>query len=421
MEIKENFIETIVVGGGAAGMITAGRAAERGAQVMLIDKNRYLGKKLLLTGKGRCNVTNYELKLRKFIRKFGENGKFLYSSLHQFGVRDTLLLLERLGVDTKVERGNRVFPSTDRAKDIRDAFQYYLDNGEVELQTGSLVSAVQKFDPDLFKVITNKGSFFCRNLVIATGGKAFPGTGSTGDGYAWAKNFGHTVTDLKPSLVAIFSAEAFMKRLQGLSLKNVDISLWNCEEKLGSEFGEALFTDKGMSGPIILELSRLLVEKFSLKQIRSSDLFLSIDFKPALDFQTLDKRVIRDFEKYNRKFFKNSLKDLLPSKIIPVFVKESKINPNKIVSEITKEERRRVIDLLKNFRLKVEGVDSFDNAIVTKGGIELKEVNPKNMESKLVKGLYFVGEILDVDGPTGGYNLQMCWSTGYACGSNILK
>jgi predicted Rossmann fold flavoprotein len=408
-------IDLAIVGAGPAGMMAAIIASKRGLNVCILEKNDRLARKLLITGKGRCNVTNLEIDNKQFIDNFGKNGKFLYSCLSQFGVEDTISFFESLGLPTKVERGNRVFPASDKASDVVRVLEEELKKNKVEVEFQSKVKDIQK-KYGYFEIVTNRSKINSKNVLIATGGKSYPQTGSTGDGYPLARNLGHKIVEAKPSLVPIIFREKYIKELEGLSLKNVKITISRKDKVLASRFGEALFTHNGMSGPIILDLSRELTKNVDFA---NCDLILSIDFKPALSKEELDKRILADFAKFKNKQFKNCLGDLLPAKIRPLFVRLSKIDPDKQVNSTTKEERTWLINLFKDLRFTIQGVGSFDEAIITSGGIDLKEINPKTMESKLVRGLYFAGEVLDLDGPTGGYNLQVCWSTGYVAGSSI--
>ncbi len=410
--MKQNKYSLAVIGGGPAGMMAAGHAAENGAKVILLEKNESLGVKLQITGKGRCNITNAEEDLKKIIAVYGKNGRFLYSALNKFSNKDVVDFFEKRGIKTKVERGNRIFPVSNNSKTVIDCLKkYLLDNG-VLIKFNRPVEKVVTDGKKITKVILKNGDKVeAENFVIATGGKSYPGTGSTGDAYKWLKQIGHTIVEPKPVLTPVIVKEKIVKKLEGLSLKNVEVSLFN-GKKICSHFGEALFTANGLSGPIILNLSK------TISEIDEKNLKLIIDFKPALDFPTLDKRIQKDFEEQNKKQFKNSLDKLLPKKLIPVIIELSGIDENKKVNEVTKEERKKLIKLLKEFELTVDGLIGFEKAIVTQGGVNLKEVDPKTLKSKLIDNLYFAGEVLDINGPTGGYNLQIAWSTGYAVGEN---
>lgn len=408
--------DVAIIGGGPAGMISAGRAGELGARTILIEKNEKLGIKLLITGKGRCNITNYTNDLREFIKVFGDNGKFLYSALYNFGVNDIINFLDQYGVKTKVERGNRIFPNSDSAKDVLNALIKYMADNNVKIQSGIKVEKVIFEERRITKIILeNKDEIIADKFIFCTGGLSYPKTGSNGEGFGFLKEMGHSINKLKPALTPILIKERIVKELEGLSLKNVKISIYKDNKKIDSRFGEALFTGVGMSGPIILDMSK------KINQELGEGLDLFIDFKPVLDFPVLDKRIQNDFQEMNNKLFKNSLDKLLPKKLIPSIIRLSGISPHKQVNLVTKEERKKLVHLLKEFRLTVIGVEGFDKAIITTGGVSLKEVDPKTMKSKLINNLYFAGEILDLDGPTGGYNLQVCWSTGYLAGESTVK
>ena len=404
-----------VIGGGPAGLMAAGRAAEMGADVVLLEKNTRLGVKLLITGKGRCNITNVESDLQFLTEKYGKNGKFLFSSFSKFGVNDVVDFFETAGVKTKVERGGRVFPVSNRSSDVLIALKKYIEAGQVRvLRTAEVVKIVHR-EKRVAKLLLESGkSIVADNYIVCTGGKSYPETGSTGEIYKLLTHLGHRVNKPTPSLVPVICQDRFIKQLEGLSLKNVEISIWQDRKKKTSRFGEAIFTADGMSGPIILDMS-----KEANQLLKNGDVKLVIDFKPALSEQALDKRVLRDFQELNNKMFKNSLDQLLPKKLIPVVVRLSKIDEDKKVNSISKEERKKLVKLLKSFELKLIKVGGFDKAIVTSGGVELKEVDPKTMQSKIIPNLYLAGEVLDLDGPTGGYNLQVAWSTGYVAGDSV--
>jgi len=410
---RQKHFDVAIIGGGPAGIISAGRAGELEASVVLIEKNKNLGRKLLITGKGRCNITNKENNPREFIGKFGKNGKFLFSAFSRFGVEETINFFEKLNLKTKIERGGRVFPASDRSQDVLEALIGYLKKSNVKIKLNSEVKEIIKKDNKIEKIIlVNNEEITANKFIISTGGKSYPGTGSTGDGYKWVKKLGHTITNLSPSLVPVIVKEKIVEELEGLSLKNVEISVYRENKKIDSRFGEAIFTADGMSGPIIIDMSKKIGKELP------QNIKIKIDFKPALDFLKLDRRVQEDFRKDSKKMFKNSLNDLLPQKLIPVIVKLSKINPDKKSSSITREERKKLLHLLKEFTLEVKSLATYDEAIITSGGIELNEIDQKTMKSKLIDNLYFAGEILDIDGPTGGYNLQTCWTTGYVAGEN---
>ena len=410
---RQKHFDVAIIGGGPAGMISAGRAGELEASVVLIEKNKNLGKKLLITGKGRCNITNRENNSGEFIGKFGKNGKFLFSAFSRFGVEETINFFEKLNLKTKIERGGRIFPVSDKSQDALEALIGYLKKSNVKIKLNSEVKEIIKKDNKIEKIIlANNEEITANKFIISTGGKSYPETGSTGDGYKWVKKLGHTITNLSPSLVPVIVKEKIVEELEGLSLKNVEISVYRENKKIDSRFGEAIFTADGMSGPIIIDMSKKIGKELP------QNIKIKIDFKPALDFLKLDRRIREDFRRDSKKMFKNSLNDLLPQKLIPVIVKLSKINPDKKPSSITKEERKKLLHLLKEFTLEVRSLATYNKAIITSGGIELNEIDQKTMKSKLIDNLYFAGEILDIDGPTGGYNLQACWTTGYIAGES---
>jgi len=406
--------DVVIIGGGPAGMIAAGRAGELGARVILVEKNKNLGRKLLITGKGRCNITNKTDKPREFINKFGKNGEFLFSSFCRFGIKETINFFENLGVETKVERGGRVFPKSSKSQDVVNALINYLRKSDVKIKLNSEVKEIVKKNKRIKKVVlANNEEIMADKLIVCTGGKSYPKTGSTGQGYLWAQKMGHKIIKPTPSLVPIETKENWVGSLQGVSLKNVSVALFQNNKELDFRFGEMLFTHFGLSGPIILDLSKKIGELLA-----TGEVILKIDLKPALDFLKLDKRLQRDF-KIN-KDFKNYLPELLPQKLGDLIVRFSKISPDKKLNSITKEERKKLIDVLKGLKLTVKGLIGFSQAIVTSGGVDLKEIDSKTMRSKIIKNLYFAGEILDIDGPTGGYNLQVCWTTGYVAGEGFL-
>lgn len=401
-----------VIGGGAAGLMAAGRLAERGKQVVLIEKNPMLGKKLRITGKGRCNVTN-ACDIEDILKNVTTNANFLYSALYTFSNDQLIELLKKCGVETKVERGGRVFPVSDNAKDIVEALKKYALKPNVRLlkkEAESLIIEDNKIKGVKYKT---GEKLYCDSVIVATGGKSYPQTGSDGAGYAFAKQAGHKIMPLKPSLVPLEIYQKFCRDLMGLSLKNVSIKVKNEKNKtVFEDFGEMLFTHFGVSGPLILSSSA------HIKNIENEKYSIYIDLKPALDEKQLDLRILRDFEKFSKKQFINSLDELLPKKLIPVVVNLSGIDERKTVNQISKEERKRLACILKNFRLDVKGFRPIEEAIVTSGGVCVKEINSSTMESKLTHGLYFAGEVIDVDAYTGGFNLQIAFSTGYLAGDN---
>ena len=406
--------KVIVIGGGAAGMMAAVAAADTGAQVTLLEKNEKLGKKLFITGKGRCNVTNAGDKENLFANVM-TNEKFLYSAFYTYDNMAVMDFLEKAGCPLKVERGDRVFPVSDHSSDVIAAFQRQLKNRGVDIRLHTNVTSVGQENEGLYVQLKSKEKLFADAVIVATGGISYASTGSTGDGYIFAEAVGHTIKECKPSLVPFNMKESWCKEAMGVSLKNVSLRLVCGKKEIYQGFGEMLITHFGISGPLALSASSYYVSK------AKGECTCYIDLKPALTEEQLDKRVLRDFEDGKNKQFRNVLSHLFPSKLIPVMVKLSGIEPEKKVNEITREERLSFVHLIKNVPLTVDGVRDFKEAIITKGGVSVKEVNPSTMESKLVKGLYFAGEVLDLDALTGGYNLQIAWSTGYLAGVNAAS
>ena len=418
-------MKVIVIGGGPAGMMSAIASAESGNNVVILEKMERLGRKLLITGKGRCNITS-SLPIDEFIQNTPGNGQFLYSCFKNFTNEDIINFLKSEGLEVKEERGNRIFPITDKSLDVLKCFEKRLKELKVKIEFNTKVVEIKQKQNKLqvITVETNKEkeikTLEAEKVILATGGKSYPLTGSTGDGYQIAKKLGHTVTPIKPSLVPLESHNIKeCKNLQGLSLKNVEIKLQDTSKNktIYEDFGEMLFTHFGVSGPIILSGSAHLVRYKNIDELlKNKKIILKIDFKPALSEEKLDARILRDFNEFKNKQFKNSLDKLLPQKLIPIIIERTMINPEKKVNEITKKERRTITNLLKNFEISIKGFRPIEEAIITSGGINIKEINPKTMESKLVKGLYFAGEIIDVDSYTGGFNLQIAYSTGYTAG-----
>lgn len=407
--------KVIVVGGGPSGMLSAIFAARKGNEVNLYEKNEKLGKKLYITGKGRCNITN-ACDMETFFENVITNPKFLYSSFYGFNNFDMIDFLESIGLKTKIERGNRVFPLSDKSSDVISVLYNELRKWNVKIHFHSIVEEIIVKD-GLVKGIKLSGDssiISADAYIIATGGLSYPVTGSTGDGYRFAEKMGHKVKPCTPSLVPFNIKEAYVKDLQGLSLKNIRIQILDPKKELYQEFGEMLFTHFGVSGPVILSASSYISANKS-----QNDLKLVIDLKPALTKEQLDIRILRDFEEFMNKQFKNALVHLLPQKLIPIIITLSGINPDKKVNLITKEERSKLIDTIKEFTLSINGLRGYNEAVITKGGISVNEINPATMESKKVSGVYFVGEALDLDALTGGYNLQIAWSTAYAAGNAI--
>lgn len=407
-----NNYDTIIIGGGAAGLMAAGAASEYGESVLLIEKNEKLGKKLFITGKGRCNVTN-SAPIDEIIKNIPVNGRFMFSALSAFSNEDLICLLKEHGTETKEERGGRIFPVSDKSSDIIKALTKYALKPSVKLICDTATDIIIENDCVCGVLLASGKTVKSNKVIIATGGKSYPQTGSTGDGYTFAKKAGHTIIPPKPSLIPLVTEEKWVSELMGLSLKNVAISITDESGKsVYTDFGEMLFTHYGLSGPIILSASA------HLRDIGKKKYKLTIDLKPALDEKTLDKRLLRDFSEQKNKDFLNALDMLLPKKLIPVIIRLSGISPHKKINGITKEERTKLIALLKAMPFTIRTVRPIEEAIITSGGVSTKEINPKTMESKLVSGLYFAGEVIDVDAYTGGFNLQIAFSTGYCAGKN---
>lgn len=404
--------DVVVIGGGPSGIMAAGRAGELGSKVLLIEKNRKLGKKLLLTGKGRCNLTQAEFNTRKFVEKFGKKGRFLFSPLSVFGIKETIDFFEKRKLKIKVERGQRAFPKSDKSESVLMVLKKYLKDSGVVIMTGAKVLKFRKENNKIKSLLlAQKKKVIAKNFIIATGGKSYPKTGSTGAGVKWAKILGHTISNLRPVLTPIMIDESWVKSLKGLALKNIEISVIQKGKREAKFFGEMLFTHFGVSGPIILEMSKTVGGL-----LKKGEVVLSFDLKPGLNEQKLDKRLQRDFVKYSRKNFKNSLDDLLPRRMIPIIIRLSGIPEKKKTNEITKEERQKLVKSLKELKIRVKRLCGFQMSIVTSGGVSLDEIDSKNMSSKIIDNLFFAGEVIDLDGPTGGYNLQLCWTTGYVAG-----
>lgn len=406
----------VVIGGGAAGLMAAVIAGREGAKVTLLEKMNYVGKKMGITGKGRCNITN-ACDMSDFIKNTPGNGKFLYGAYERFTNEDLLQLLHDAGLETKVERGGRVFPASDSALDVRNTFMKLMKHYGVDVHLEEPVKKLLVDDGVVTGVVTDKETYHADAVVIATGGKSYPATGSTGDGYMLAAQVGHTITDIRPSLVPIVTEESWVKDLMGLSLRNVELSVVAKNKVQAKMFGEMMFTHFGITGPIVLSLSHTVGKLMRKKNIGT--IGLDINLKPALSPETLDKRLQKDFDLYSKKQLINGMKDLLPSRLIPLIIELAGIDPQKPINQISKEERQQIGYMLQHMPLTVKGLCPVEEAIVTAGGISLKEFNPKTMESKLVKGLYGAGEVLDIDAFTGGYNLQAAFSTGYVAAMHI--
>lgn len=399
-------MKTIIIGGGASGMLCAYYCALAGDNVTILEKNEKLGKKLFITGKGRCNLTN-DCSREEFLKNVITNSKFMYSAINSFDSEKTISLFESFGLKLKTERGRRVFPLSDKSSDVIKTLSAMLESQGVTINLNETVVKIDYFGENNFKIITNLDEYECQKVVVCTGGISYSSTGSTGDGYKFAINFGHKIIPPKQALCPIELEEVWCKELMGLSLKNVTLTLYNKEKVVYSELGEMLFTHYGISGPIVLSASSYL-NKFDKKDLR-----LVLDLKPALSMQQLDDRILRDFLKYKNKEIQNSLDDLLPKSLIKTIIDLSSIDPKKKNQIITKQERLSLVNSLKNINLTIKKLRPFEEAIITSGGVDCKEINPKTMESKLCKGLFFAGEVIDVDAKTGGYNLQIAFSTAY--------
>lgn len=403
--------DVTVIGGGPAGMTAAYFAAMRGLNVVIAEKNKSLGKKLLITGKGRCNITN-AAPIEDFFKNIPVNPRFLYSSFYNFTNTDLIDLLESYGLKTKTERGGRIFPQSDSAKDVLAVLEKMINTAGVKILNTETENIFYE-DGKWFAMQKNGAVLESHSIVVATGGVSYPLTGSTGDGYRFAEKTGHTVTDIKASLVPVVFKENYVKDLMGLSLKNIEVTVERDGKKLYKEFGEMLFTHYGASGPVVLSASA------HMRKYEGKDCKIIIDLKPALDFEKLDARILRDFEKQKNKDFINSLDMLLPKKMIPVIVMLSKIPPHKKVNEITREQRHALVNTIKTLEFTTSGFRPVSEAIITGGGVSVKNINPKTMESKIAPGLFFAGEVIDVDAYTGGFNLQIAFSTGYTAGQNV--
>jgi len=408
--------QVIVIGGGGAGLMAAGQAASLGAKTLLLEKMSSPGRKIFISGKGRCNITN-SASLPDFITHFGSNGRFLRSAFHRFFAPDLLAFFESRGVPTVTERGGRVFPASNLSQDVVDALTNWTNEQGVIIKTHTPVKRLLHTSGCVTGVNTQQGDFHAPTVVIATGGASYPGTGSTGDGYTLAQSVGHTIIAIRPALVPLTIGGKIPSLLQGLSLRNVNLSVWVNDKKIASAFGEMIFTHFGVSGPIVLSLSKKIVDVMQ----QNNKVTIAIDLKPALDKSKLDARLLRDFDAHGKRKFQTIIKDLLPRKLIPVCITQTKISAEKQGHQITSVERKRLREWLKDFRLPVTGHRSFKQAIVTAGGVDTREVDPRTMASRIMTGLYFAGEVLDIDADTGGYNLQAAFSTGWLAGISAAE
>ena len=408
--------DVIVIGAGPAGLLAAGRAAELGGKVLVLEKMKHEGRKLLITGKGRCNITN-DAPISEFIKHVYPNGRFLRNAFSSFFSKDIIKLLEEHGVESTLERGGRYFPASNRSRDVLNALLQWVKNHKVEIRCGYRVEELLVEDNTVIGVKANGKKFLCNHVIMATGGKSYPATGSNGEGYELARRVGHSVVKARPALVSLETKGDLAQKLQGLNLKNVKATVWVNGKKRADDFGEMIFTHFGLSGPIILTLSREVVRELQDK----NRVEVSIDLKPALDEQKLDTRLIRDLNEHGNKKLLNIFKLWLPSSMIPVFVELLNIDTEKECNQVSSKERKQILYLMKNLVFKISDYRSFKEAIITSGGINTKEISQKTMESKIVKGLYFAGEMIDLDAETGGYNLQIAYSTGWLAGNSCMK
>lgn len=415
--MKQKIWDVAVIGGGPAGMISAGRSAELGANVILIEKNQNLGKKLLITGNGRCNVLNAEFDTRKLLEKFQENGKFLFSAFSQFSSKEALEFFNSKGMQTKIENEKRVFPASDSSSSVLNVLTSYMKKGGVEILTNSPVAQIANDGNTISSVILENGTeIFAKSFIIATGGKAYPETGSTGDGYLWLNKFGHTIIKPGSALVPLNIKDEWVKELSGLTLPDIKISIIQDDKKIQTKPGKILFTHFGISGPTILNISRKVNELMP-----NGDVFISLDLLPKFDFSSLNLELQKIFKKHTNKIFKNAIQDLIPSGLVPIIIKKSDIGGDIFCHSITRDERIKLMHVLKSLQMQVESLQSPENAIVSSGGVKLEEVDFKTMQSKLFSNLYLTGDILNINRPSGGYSLQICWTTGFVAGTNASK
>lgn len=411
-----NKFDVIVIGAGPAGLLAAGRAGELGGKVLVLEKMRQEGRKLLITGKGRCNITN-DAPIREFITHVYPDGRFLRNVFAQFFSKDILDLLQKYGVEATLERGGRYFPASNESADVLKALLKWCRDAKVEIRCGYRVEKLLVENNIIKGVIVNGQKYLADKVILATGGKSYPATGSNGDGYELAKAVGHTIENPRPALVPLETAGDLAQNLQGLNLRNVKAMVWVNDKKLGEDFGEMIFTHFGISGPIILTLSRIVVDELQ----KNNKVEISIDLKPALDEQKLDARLVRDLNEHGKKQLVNIFRYWLPATMIPVFIEQLALDPAKECHQVSAKERKQIRNLIKNLRFTVTGNRSYNEAIITAGGITTSEISSKTMESKLVKGLYFAGEMIDLDAETGGYNLQIAYSTGWVAGNACMK
>ncbi|KKQ39926.1 MAG: HI0933 family protein [Candidatus Magasanikbacteria bacterium GW2011_GWA2_37_8] len=409
-----SFFDCIVVGGGPAGLIAAGQAGARGARVLLLEKNKELGKKIKITGHGRCNIVQAEFNLKTLVSSYGENGKFLFSCFNNFGPKKIMEFFEDIGVALKTEANGRVFPSSDNAEEVVTVLIKYLRQNKVEIKYGVEVKDIVKNKSKIVVTLNNGDEIETKNIIIATGGLSYPVTGSTGDGFVLAEKIGHPVTKTIPALVPLKTKESWVKKIQGLSLSDIKVTLYKGKKKIKEANGDILFTHFGITGPVILNIS-----KFVLNNLGGEEVFLKINFFPTLTQEQLEKKLIQDFHGFGKKLIKNVLGSIVQPKAVLLLLELAKINADKPANSINKEERKRLLEVLNSLKLTILGSLGYEIAMATSGGIDLKEIDPKTMQSKIHSGIYFAGEVLDIDGPTGGYNLTAAWSTGYSAGNNI--
>lgn len=409
-----NLFDCIVIGGGPAGIIAASQAGARGAKVLLLEKNKELGKKIKITGHGRCNIVQAEFNLKTLVSSYGENGKFLFSCFNNFGPKKIMEFFEDIGVALKTEANGRVFPASDDAEEVVSVLIKYLRQNKVEIKYGVEVKDIVKTKNKIVVMLNNSEELETKNLIIATGGLSYPVTGSTGTGFNLAKKLGHPVTKTIPALVSLKTKESWVKKIQGLSLSEIKIILYKGKKKIIEASGDMLFTHFGVTGPAVLNIS-----KFALSNLGGEEVFLKINFFPTLTQEQLEKKLIQDFHGFGKKLIKNVLGSIVQPKAVLLLLELAKINPDKPANSISKDERKHLLEVLQGLKLTIIGSLGYEMAMVTSGGVDLKEVDPKTMQSKIHPGVYFAGEVLDIDGPTGGYNLTVAWSTGYAAGNNI--
>jgi predicted Rossmann fold flavoprotein len=415
--MESNIYDVVVIGGGPAGMMAAGKAGTSGAKVILLEKNESLGVKLLITGGGRCNVTNAELDVRKFLKKYKDSDKFLFSAFSQFSVKDTLEFFNSRGMTTKVEAENRVFPVSDNARSVWDVLVEYLKQGNVEIRTGTSVIGFEKENNKIAAInLKNKSKIYAKKIILATGGKSRPETGSTGEGFNWLKDLGHNIIASNEALVPISLKDKWIKNLSGVTLQNIKLTTFQNNQKQESHKGKLLFTHFGISGPTVLNMSKDIGELLKYGEVE-----IRLDLLPHLDHGMMNSKLQELFKLDDKKKIKNSLDSLIPSALVPIVLTQSGIDENKTNNSITREERLKLIEIIKNIPMQVEGLLGSDKAIVSSGGVDLTEVDFRTMQSKIIDNLYLIGDVLNIDRPSGGYSLQLCWTTGYVAGCGVVS